>query len=84
MGPGPSPLGETPTENLTSKKRRNIIYLTFFMRTKKNRSGILINLTAVSRRHLLYEVQSFKNNILSPSYFGYILNVFFTIGLKWI
>ena len=61
-GPGPRPDSETLTENPTWKKRRNSVFFDLFMETKKNRSAITINLPAVSRRHLLYEVQSCKKS----------------------
>ena len=61
-GPGPRPDSETLTENPTWKKRRNCVFFDIFMETKKNRSAITINLPAVSRRHLLYEVQSCKKS----------------------
>ena len=61
MGLGPSVLSETLTENPTPKKQQYSVFFTYFYVSKKNRTAILINLTAVSRRHLLYEVQSCKN-----------------------
>ena len=59
-GPGPSVLSETLTEKPTPKKRRSSCFFTYLYEAKKNRSAIPVNLTAVSRRHLLYEVQSCK------------------------
>ena len=63
-GPGPSLLSEPLTENSISKKQRYNICFTYFYEAKKNRSAIPINLTAVSRRHLLYEIQTCKKGLL--------------------
>ena len=67
--PGPSLLSETLTENPTSKKQRCNIFVTYFYEAKKNCSAIPINLKAVSRRHILYGVQSCKKGYLQQTFF---------------
>ena len=53
---------ETLMENPTPKKQQYRVCFTYFYVAKKNSTAIPINFTAVSRRHLLYEVQSCKKS----------------------
>ena len=55
-------LSEPLTENPTLKKQQYSVFLSTFHVAKKNRTAIPINLTAVSRRHLLYESDSCKKS----------------------
>ncbi len=73
MGPGPGPGARDPGPRAPTRQRNphrksdlekttKLCFFDIFMETKKNRSAITINLPAVSRRHLLYEVQSCKKS----------------------
>ena len=78
--PGPGPGARDPGPRAPTRQRNphrksdlekttKLCFLFYiFMETKKNRSAITINLPAVSRRHLLYEVQSCKKSYPQKTY----------------